>query len=65
MRKHVEVNGVVYAVLTTEDIPLNVRCKCGTPLVRDGVTVTEHWIGDRCDPCDRKARQEFHNSFPE
>jgi hypothetical protein len=63
MSKQVEVNGVVYAVITTEDIPMNVTCKCGTPLVRNGVTVTEHWIGDRCDPCDRKARQEFLNSL--
>lgn len=65
MTKEIVVNGERVAILTTEDIPLNVTCACGTPLVRNGITVTEHWIGDRCDPCDRKARQEFLNSFPE
>lgn len=36
-------------------MPANVTCACGTPLVRDGVTVAEHWIGDRCDKCAADA----------
>ena len=27
-------------------------CPCGTPLVRDGVTVKSHWIGAVCDDCE-------------
>ena len=30
-----------------------VRCICGAVLVRNGVVVEEHWIGETCDACVR------------
>ena len=33
-------------------------CACGTPLVRNGVTVNGHWIGAVCDECVAASYRE-------
>ena len=54
MKEVKDANGTTVAILTIE--AQDVTCDCGTPLVRNGITVTEHWIGNICDPCDQKKR---------
>jgi hypothetical protein len=38
--------------------------RCGAPLVRDGVTVREHWIRDLCDECSAPSRRVPPSSSP-